>query len=259
MSKSSSPLETARAGATGALPIAALGGALLWGTAKLAAPTTAPSDIDSAVTAGVWWLLAATLAWLTISVFVLRAAEASTRRWRIARFAMPGSRSIARALLSIGVLTASACSTDTDAAPRLYAVDSPVEDAAAPQETVIPDVVTTAPAVSVVPQVEVAPPGHSPRNEPPPLEMGVEPHPLLVGDEPTSSIPSTPTTHTVEQGDNLWAIAADHLAEVSGSSPTADEVANYWRLLIAENEADLASGEPNLIHPGEVLRLPDAA
>lgn len=261
------------AGATAAVPIGAFGGALLWGTARLAGPTTGPSDIDTAVTVAAWWALAATVLWLTASVFVLRAAEASSQSWRATRFVMPGSRSVARAILATGVLTASACSTDAESAPRLYAIDDsvPTSDPSPNVQTSIPDIASDTAAAQPPsrPTTDAPPTVFTPRNEPPALEMGVDPHPLVVADveddvdaEGVSGADSTrtsPTTHTVERGDNLWSIAADHLTQHNGSAPSNDEIATYWRLLIATNEEGLASGEPNLIHPGEILTLPEAA
>ena len=60
-------------------------------------------------------------------------------------------------------------------------------------------------------------------------------------------------------GDNLWAIAAGHLAEATGRSPealTEAEVAAYWLALMEANEGRLRSGNPNLIFPGEIVICP---
>jgi hypothetical protein len=63
----------------------------------------------------------------------------------------------------------------------------------------------------------------------------------------------------VVEGDNLWTIAAARIARTSGRSP-ADipdaEVAPYWIRVCDENRARLASGDPNLIVPGERIVLP---
>ena len=63
----------------------------------------------------------------------------------------------------------------------------------------------------------------------------------------------------VVEGDNLWTIAAARLARTSGRSPTDitdTEVAPYWIRVCDENRARLASGDPNVIVPGEHIVLP---
>ena len=78
---------------------------------------------------------------------------------------------------------------------------------------------------------------------------------------PTSApAPTTETVHRVEPGEHLWGIAQAHLAAASGR-PADDlrpaDVAPYWRRLIDANNGRLRSGDPDLIHPGEELVLPD--
>jgi nucleoid-associated protein YgaU len=65
-----------------------------------------------------------------------------------------------------------------------------------------------------------------------------------------ASTPVAPAVHThvVQPGENLWQIART----VAGAS----DVMPYWHALVAENQATLRSGNPNLIFPGEILRLP---
>jgi nucleoid-associated protein YgaU len=63
----------------------------------------------------------------------------------------------------------------------------------------------------------------------------------------------------VAPGDNLWTIARDRLAEVTGR-PAAElgerEVARYWLQVVDANRATLRSGDPDLIFPGETIKLP---
>jgi hypothetical protein len=88
---------------------------------------------------------------------------------------------------------------------------------------------------------------------------------------PGSSTPSNPSkepgggdgqeeqTHRVVGGDNLWAIARDHLSrQRSGGSgePTNHEVAAYWLKVVQANRDRLRSGDPDLIYPGERVTLP---
>jgi nucleoid-associated protein YgaU len=66
-------------------------------------------------------------------------------------------------------------------------------------------------------------------------------------------------THRVVGGDNLWAIARDHLSrQRSGGSgePTNHEVAAYWLKVVQANRDRLRSGDPDLIYPGERVTLP---
>jgi hypothetical protein len=77
---------------------------------------------------------------------------------------------------------------------------------------------------------------------------------------PAASTGSTPPpAHTVATGDNLWDIAALHLATATGRAVTAldeDEVAAYWRRVCDANRERLRSGDVNLIFTGEVIELP---
>lgn len=63
-----------------------------------------------------------------------------------------------------------------------------------------------------------------------------------------------PTTWIVEPGDHLWAIARRTL--VTHGLPIDDaSVTTYWRELITANTS-LLGDDPDLIHPGQVVRLP---
>jgi hypothetical protein len=65
--------------------------------------------------------------------------------------------------------------------------------------------------------------------------------------------------HRVVEGDNLWAIARDHLARATGRRAgdlTEREIARYWLDVVDANRAGLRSGDPDLIFPGEMIKLP---
>ncbi len=68
--------------------------------------------------------------------------------------------------------------------------------------------------------------------------------------------------HRVAEGDNLWTIARDRLAKVTGR-PAGElserEVARYWLDVVDTNRASLRSGDPDLIFPGEIIKLPPVA
>jgi hypothetical protein len=68
-----------------------------------------------------------------------------------------------------------------------------------------------------------------------------------------------PREHTVARGEHLWGLATEVVATATGRA-AADvepgEVAAYWARLIEANPANLRSGDPDLVYPGERLRLP---
>jgi nucleoid-associated protein YgaU len=76
---------------------------------------------------------------------------------------------------------------------------------------------------------------------------------------PPQAPPGEAGLHRVAPGDNLWTIARDRLAEVTGR-PAAElgerEVARYWLEVVDANRATLRSGDPDLIFPGETIKLP---
>jgi LysM repeat protein len=97
------------------------------------------------------------------------------------------------------------------------------------------------------------------------LESG-DPDLIFPGEEiilpPVASAPAQPApetraqaAHGVVAGDTLWTIAQDHLAKASGE-PTNREVAAYWLRVVEANRDRLASGDPDLIYPGEQIVLP---
>jgi nucleoid-associated protein YgaU len=67
---------------------------------------------------------------------------------------------------------------------------------------------------------------------------------------------ASPRSHTVVAGDHLWDIAERTLAAAWERPPSPEELASYWRQLVAASIGRLASGDPDLIFPGEVIDLP---
>lgn len=62
---------------------------------------------------------------------------------------------------------------------------------------------------------------------------------------------------TVQRGDNLWDIAAAHLAKATGRSDLTDaDIAPYWGKVVQENRNKIASSNPDIISPGEIITLP---
>lgn len=92
--------------------------------------------------------------------------------------------------------------------------------------------------------------------------------PVVAGDDDAGYVPTpagdSSSAHTsayvVRSGDNLWTIAALHLAareDVPAEQISDAEVADFWRELVALNASLLASGDPDVIFPGETLDLPN--
>jgi LysM domain len=100
------------------------------------------------------------------------------------------------------------------------------------------------------------------------LESG-DPDVIRTGEKvvlpPVASAPAGPAQETrketstpVARGDSLWTIARDHLAAAGKGSgePSNRQVAEYWAKVKAANRHRLASGDPDLIEPGEIIVLP---
>ncbi len=60
----------------------------------------------------------------------------------------------------------------------------------------------------------------------------------------------------VRPGDNLWDLAARRIQTALGREVADTEVAPYWVEVIHANQQRIRSGDPDLIHPGEVILLP---
>ena len=71
--------------------------------------------------------------------------------------------------------------------------------------------------------------------------------------------PPAATSVVVRPGDNLWELAAQQLAMTTGRARVDvgdDEVTPYWIAVCEQNRDALASRDPNLIFPGEVVTFP---
>ena len=77
---------------------------------------------------------------------------------------------------------------------------------------------------------------------------------MQAAEDPATADPG-PETWIVEAGDHLWAIAAETVADRTGH--TDDEsVGAYWQRLIEANR-HVVGDDPDLIHPGQIIELPE--
>lgn len=90
------------------------------------------------------------------------------------------------------------------------------------------------------------------------------PTPPRLVDEPANeqregeSISITAGAHLeviVTEGDHLWALADRRVSAILGRQAADHEIAPYWREVISSNP-EIRSGDPDIIHPGEVIVLP---
>lgn len=99
---------------------------------------------------------------------------------------------------------------------------------------------------------------------PPPMIRMATP---AAGDTPrTPSLPTATATapapasasavvYVVVGGDSLWAIAERHLASRTGRTPSSSEIDGLWREIYEANH-EIIGSDPDLIFPGQHLRIP---
>ena len=101
--------------------------------------------------------------------------------------------------------------------------------------------------------------GTTPRAPGPPSTSASDSTRPALGPASRTPVPEVPLTHTVVAGDNLWEIAAAHLATVSGRSRSelsALDIAPYWSRVCMANRQHLISGDVSLVYAGEEIELP---
>lgn len=216
-----------------------------------------------------YWQLASTLVYLGACLSGVPRLVAGVR-WAC----LPGVRrlvdgAVALSIVGGAVLSAAPAraTTPTTVAPVVVQVGGPQVAAPGPSHAYRPvaagDVAagpsasttsTTATATITAPTTTSAVPGARSNQPPSPGEALAPPLP------PGRALPPDGRdSHDVVPGDNLWDIAATHLAQARGRPIDAlseAEVSAYWLRLMAANHGRLRSGNPNLIFAGERVICP---
>lgn len=115
----------------------------------------------------------------------------------------------------------------------------------------------TAPPVLIA--AVAAAPADEDRAETTPADQdAAEPVPFAPPPAPASAS-AEQRTWTVRAGEHFWSIAEAVLRRGHGSVPADDEVAAYWERLVDVNRPRLVDRDnPDLLYPGQTLRLPPA-
>ena len=168
-----------------------------------------------------WWLVAT-----TVLYGLARGVRAGRLASAVGRCMLPTARRLVEASLAATLVVGPA--------PAAFA------ERAAPPPVRVETPPTTA-GMEILPPV-VAPPGDS-----------TPPRPPVASTTPTTSDEqrSAQREHVVRPGEHLWSIAAT----IAGDTHP-EQVARYWRRLVETNRERLRSGDPDLLYPGERLRLP---
>lgn len=181
-----------------------------------------------------WWVLAST------TIYVIAAALRLPRLVRCLGWAtLPGARRLVDGLVAGSIVAGTSLGTSV---PALAEADDPV------QSTIYtPRPAGDGPTYVPVPAGDDA---STTTTATVPLPL---PRPFVARRVPV-------TVHRVEPGEHLWGIAEDVVAGATGRPGTelgAADIAPYWRRLVDANTDRLRSGDPDLIHPGEELVVPE--
>jgi hypothetical protein len=218
-----------------------------------------------------WWLLGSTLLYVAARVARLHGTAAAlgwatlpaVRRWADRAAAV----SIVAAT-ALGVGRPAAADPPPTSSPTTAAVvieadhRDPASVPSRPPSSVRTGQAVDPPPVPSVPPVETAPVPAPPPTTAPRVPPTAQPPVVPVvpaAPAPPPLAPSAGATHIVARGEHLWSIAAGQVARATGKPP-ADlapaDIAPYWLRVVEINRPRLHSGNPNLVHPGEVVELP---
>ncbi|HEY5888280.1 MAG TPA: hypothetical protein VIT24_11165 [Acidimicrobiales bacterium] len=181
-------------------------------------------------------LVAVLLASLRLLPSTLRRA---VDRWTSGGIAGGIRRLVGASVIALGVLPLQPVAAQADPAPPVLApADLPEAPSAEPAprlEPLAPTTTVPTPAAPLVP--------HPPEARPP---------------TPSVTGPVVERSVTVAVGDSFWSIAEQQVTTQLGRTPTDTEVVEPWLALIDANRDRLVDPtDPDLLHPGQVLRLPN--
>jgi nucleoid-associated protein YgaU len=116
-------------------------------------------------------------------------------------------------------------------------------------------VVLTPLAAHAAPPSPSLPPPSLPISTAHPVAMPSATSPVAPASPPAAQEPPRHATVVVRPGDSLWRLAREHVA---AAHPTDRQVAAAWPRWYAANRAVIGT-DPDLIHPGARLRVPEDA
>lgn len=216
--------------------------------------------VHAAAWLAAWWLLLGTAHDLLVQ------ARRGPRGRRVApRWVQ---RVVGQALgtaMAVGVVAAPVGATTTAAAPPLQVVTPPVPPVALPPAS-LPVEARPGVAAPMQAPAEEAPPAAGAAVQMPAAAPVPAPDPGSADGQvpagapdraPGDGTPDPAATHVVAAGENLWTIARQQL--IDAGLPHGDrDVHAHWVALIRANVDTLPSGDPDLIHPGDLLQVPAA-
>ncbi len=249
--------------------------AMAWIAARANVTAPGPASADELLALGAATLALAIAGWLVLGTVLEVLARVPGRVGRAAqvwadRLTPALARRVAAFVLGVGVGVAGGPSQAV-ASPRPSTTAASVADPgfvptqSAPGVSVPdPGFSPAPPSPTFSPAADPRPPRPSPR-QPPRVS---HPEPTAPGFTPTAPrvrpqadpgllggrvAPSTDREVVVHRGDTLWSIAAHHL----GAQASDAEIARAWPRWFDLNR-DLIGDDPDLILPGQILRVPGA-
>lgn len=154
----------------------------------------------------------------------------------------------------------------SDSTPLGAGGDPPADPTLGPAPAPAPGATPTTPAMTAPSTSPVERPATSPgATATPSTTATTSTAPATGAPASEPEVVATPTTGddewVVAPGESFWSIAEEALRDARGGTQPADEeIASYWRQLIAANRARLSAPDnPDLLHVGQALVLPPPA